>query len=941
MGSAVFAPPLNVRRHFLPWDRALLPQAVAWLAGDWRGDGPLDLSRWLVVVPTRQSGRRLREALAEHAAAHAQAVLPPRVLTPDVLLGSALAPGAATPLESLLAWTEIFRALPLDEFRDVFPLDPPARNFAWALRLAREFVKLQATLAEGGRRIGDVADGATADFPEAARWRQLGELERRYDAWLARRDRRDAQAIKILAARDPAPPAGVGKIAVLAAPDPLPLALAVLAAHARTLSVDVVIHAPEAEAENFDGWGRPRSERWSGRVLALPDFGDHVHLCADPAEQAERVVEVVRGYENAPAVLGVGVADPEVLPQLERAFARAGVAAFNPDGRARRHDGLHALLTALAEFAIAPAFDAVAALARCPDVLEWLRTRATGNFSAVETLKQLDALRARHLPPTLAAAQAHGERLPAAAAALAALADLRAALTGGAFPSNAAAALTQIFSARTLDAGGPLAASAEVWTATLREVGQAIATADGAPLALADAWEFALVAFAAEVRTDTRDPGAIDLLGWLELLWEDAPHLIIAGVNDGRVPDAIVGDAFLPEALRVQLGLKTNAERFARDAYLLQAFAASRAHAGARLDLLLGKTTAAGDPLRPSRLLLRCPDAELPARVAQLFRPVAASKTAPSWHRAWQLAPRRVAPPLRLSVTALRAWLACPFRFYLRHVLKMERVEPAKDELDAFDFGILVHAALQQLGENTALRDCTDVRQLREFLLEQFELAARRRYGAELTLPLVVQFESARQRLRAAATIEAAERAAGWRTERVEWKFDLPLGGVTLSGKIDRIDRHADGRMRVIDYKTGDAASAPEKAHWRSPRDDDAVRPEWLRCADANGKPRVWIDLQLPIYLRAVAAEFGDAVECGYFNLPKAAGETAVVAWENYSRATQAAAEACAAGVVSAVAAENFWPPTELMGRAAEWDEFAELFHEGAAASVAWWEAQP
>ncbi len=923
----------------MPWDRPLLAQAVAWLARDWRGDGPLDLARGLVVVPTRQAGRRLREALAEHAAAHGQAVLPPRVLTPDALLGQAMAAGAATPLESLLAWTEIFRALPLDEFRDVFPVDPPARNFAWALRLAREFTKLQVTLAEGGRRLGEVGAGPAADFPEAARWRQLGELEARYDQWLARRDRRDPQAAKILAARDPMPFPDVEKIVVLATPDPLPLACAVLAAQPRLRPIDIVIHAPASEAENFDGWGRPRPESWNTRGLALPDFATRVQLCADPAAQADRVVEAVRGYANAPAVLGVGVADAEVLPLLERALARAGVAAFNPEGRARRHDGLHALLVALAEFAAAPAYEAVAALARCPDVLAWLHATAAENFSAAETLAQLDALRDRHLPPTLAAAQAHSEKFPAAGAALAALAALRVTLVGGVFPANAAAALTRIFAARSLDGAGALAESAEAWTATLREVGHALAAAEGAALTLADAWEFALAAFGAETRTDDRDPHAIDLLGWLELLWEDAPHLVVAGFNDGRVPDTIVGDPFLPEALRARLGLKTNAERFARDAYLLQALAAARARPGARLDLILGKTTAVGDPLRPSRLLLRCPDAELPARVAQLFRPVVAARPGRSWRRAWQLAPRRLAPPTRLSVTALRDWLACPFRFYLRHGLKMERVEPTKEELDARDFGTLVHTALQQLGENVALRECADAALLREFLLQRFELAARARYGAELTLPLVVQFESARQRLRAMAEIEAEQRAAGWRTERVEWKFTLPLGGVTISGKIDRIDRQADGRTRVLDYKTGDTAIAPALAHGRAWRDDDAARPAWLRWADAAGKPRAWIDLQLPLYLQAVAAEFGDAVECGYFNLPKAAGETAISVWEDYSRDTQAAAMQCAEGVVAAVTAGNFWPPTELTGRAAEWDDFAELFHEGAAASVAWPEA--
>ena len=57
----------EVRRHFLPWDRPLPAQAAEHLASGWGGSGPIDVSRLLVVVPTRQSGRRLREALSELA----------------------------------------------------------------------------------------------------------------------------------------------------------------------------------------------------------------------------------------------------------------------------------------------------------------------------------------------------------------------------------------------------------------------------------------------------------------------------------------------------------------------------------------------------------------------------------------------------------------------------------------------------------------------------------------------------------------------------------------------------------------------------------------------------------------------------------------------------------------------------------------------------------
>ena len=369
---------------------------------------------------------------------------------------------------------------------------------------------------------------------------------------------------------------------------------------------------------------------------------------------------------------------------------------------------------------------------------------------------------------------------------------------------------------------------------------------------------------------------------------------------------------------------------------MLAALAASRAGAG-RLDLLVGKVSAAGDPLRPSRLLLRCEDAELPRRVEFLFRETEFARPSPPWQRAWQLAPPTEAKISALSVTALADYLLCPFRFYLRHGLRMEPVDPEKTELDAMDFGTLVHAALEQLGNERALRDTTDAAPLREFLLGAFERTARRRFGAELTLPLVIQFESARQRLARAADVLAEQRAAGWVVERVEWKFPegLAIGGIPLRGKIDRIERHAEtGRVRVLDFKTSDRPVRPRDAHCRRVARGIDPAPEIARFEIA-GEALVWTDLQLPLYLDAVRAEFGGEVECGYFNLPKAVGETAVVAWEDFSAEWRDAARQCAERVAAAVAARTFWPPAEIAPRNED-ERFAGLFHQGTAASVDW-----
>lgn len=922
--------PANVRRHFLPWDRLLLPQAVAWLAADWRGDGPLDLSAWLVIVPTRQAGRRLREALAALAAARGQAVFPPRVQLPESLLGPGpAAPGTASRAEALLGWAEVLLALPLDAFRAVFPVDPPERSPGWALRLAGEFLRLQRMLAESGLRLAEVAGRAGPDFPEAERWEQLAQLEARYAETLAARGRRDPQAAWLDVAGAAELPAGVERVVLLGTPDPLPVALSALAGQARP--VDVVVFAPSAEAGAFDGWGRPQAAAWARRVPAWPDSGPHLHLCADPAAQAARAAAVARSYGSPDGVLGLGAADPEVLPLLEVELERAGLAAFNPEGRRRQGDGLHQLLAAVAGLGAEASFAAVGTLARCPDFLDYLRERLGENFSAARFLAELDELQSRHLPPDLAEARRHAP----ASRALAVVAELRAALEAAPFPAGAPAALAEIFSRRKFDLARPedarFAEAAAAWNDVLRECAGAAERFASAGLGPAEWGELALRLYGETLRYDDKPAGALELQGWLELLWEDAPHLVVAGFNDGFVPEAVAGDPFLPEALRERLGLKTNAARFARDAYLLEALAHSRA-AGGRLDLLFGKTSAEGDPLRPSRLLLRCADAELPERIGRLFRPVEAARAAPPWRRAWRLAPPRAEAPVRVAVTGLRAWLACPFRFYLRQGLRLEPVDPAKNELDALDFGTLCHAALEAMGREPALRDCTDEAVLREFLLAALERAARQRFGRELTLPLVVQVESARQRLARAAAVQAQSRAEGWVIERVEEPFLLKAGGLEISGKIDRIDRHeGTGARRVLDYKTSDRPADPRAAHVRPARRDERP-PEFARL-ESGGRELVWSDLQLPLYLRALAEADGP-VTGGYFNLPKAVGETGIRAWADYTPELAAAAWRCAEGVAAAIRAGVFWPPNETVG--AERDDFAPLFHHGVAESVAW-----
>ena len=263
-------------------------------------------------------------------------------------------------------------------------------------------------------------------------------------------------------------------------------------------------------------------------------------------------------------------------------------------------------------------------------------------------------------------------------------------------------------------------AVAEAIDTALRRLSQGPLTALG--LDKESALELLLWSLGRESYYPEPEEAIIDLEGWLELPWNDAPFLIVTGMNDGKVPDSRPADVFLPDTLRRQLNLRHDEDRLARDAYLMTSLIESRRGQG-RVCFIVGKTGATGDVLKPSRLLFQCSDAELPRRAERLFGTPPEARAGHPSSISFRL--EAVPPPdvpaenlelKRISVTAFRDYLDCPFRYYLKHVLGMEALDDQKMELDAMDFGSLVHDTLHEMALNEEMRRCEDVDRLQEFL---------------------------------------------------------------------------------------------------------------------------------------------------------------------------------------------------------------------------------
>ena len=357
---------------------------------------------------------------------------------------------------------------------------------------------------------------------------------------------------------------------------------------------------------------------------------------------------------------------------------------------------------------------------------------------------------------------------------------------------------------------------------------------------------------------------AVELLGWLELPLDDSPVLVLTGFNEGKIPESINADAFMPNSLRTRLDLTDNRRRYARDAYALTSVLQSRR----RVVLIAGRTDVKGNPLAPSRLWFAADPKSLTERVRRFYDPTSAADVAamlPTSKAPEAEAPRHsgfiVPPPLsvppapeEIPVTSFRDYLNCPYRYFLSRELRLHLVEDDVRELDARAFGSLIHEVLNEFGQSR-YRDAFDDEAIQHFLIDALHKAALGRFGRTRSATVSVQLKMIESRLSAFAKWQAENCRAGWRIHQTEKKYectdftDIYDRPVKLVGRVDRVDKHVQtGQYRVLDYKTSESAMPPKTTH---------------RSKDE------WIDLQLPLYRLLVRSDgITSNVELGYIQLP-------------------------------------------------------------------------
>ena len=328
---------------------------------------------------------------------------------------------------------------------------------------------------------------------------------------------------------------------------------------------------------------------------------------------------------------------------------------------------------------------------------------------------------------------------------------------------------------------------------------------------------------AGEVRKTVQAHPRIMIWGTLEARVQGADLVILGGLNDGVWPKSPDPDPWLNRKMRKDAGLLLPERQIGLSAHdFQQAIAAPRV-------VLTRSTRDAEAQTVPSRWLNRLgnlmaglPDrngptawAEMRARGAAwvalattIDRPSAETLANPRFQPAKRPAPQppRAARPDRLSLTEIARLIRDPYAIYARHTLRLRPLDPLRAAPDARDRGSALHEILERFVRHRPADEPRDAARAR-LLQTAAEVLAETTPFPAARLLWQARLERAAEHF---LTQDAKHGGSAVMLETPgSLRSDPP--GFTLHGKPDRIDALPDGRVHLIDYKTGTPPTAKQQ----------------------------------------------------------------------------------------------------------------------------------
>jgi len=929
---------MSIERQFIGWNGSLAEltaKAILAVGKPVPGMKAIDLSSHRVIVPSQFAGRLIREQLAIQSP---HGVLLPKIETPESFLNwGDRNLEIANSEDSLLAWIEVLtdEAFDREDYPNLFPDTKNQKvkfDFHSAQTFAQQLIRLRDQL--GGSRIAhNFKKVAEICEEEPERWEDLAKLENEYLGTLTKIGKGDHNHIRTSLATGDGMPEGVDTVWLVSLLDPQPLLIEALERRKDKLSIKILIGADETESAGFDKFGRPDKEFWKNREAQWDDFESTVHVVRDPEHGLDKINELLNNTKPEFGTLAVVPCERERYPaMISDRLKSLGAESLNPMGKLHGDHAIHHLMTSMVNLLKSKTFANLRKTLLHPTLAKNLINSYEIKFEEINL--SLDALSSRKPPQDLTKLTHYITEIEKPENA-----DTRTTRQIAEIKSlqktfdKIIKLLLELDELKTKELGlallqlcqnknqsdnqcdrefaGEVSESIEEVLANLNPE-----SPEGIKLSSIEWIELALSISREERFRKNLTEAPINLPGWMEAMWEPVPHLVIFGLTDDLIPQSHNADPFLPSRLRNKLGLTTSEKHFANAAFSLERI--RRCRTEGRVDIIVPRHDSDGNGLRPSRLLFLCPSNELTQRVGYLFESELNTEEQPYWTipPELRLAPAATPKQLtsaqkRISATAFKNYLSNPAEFWLTNVLYLRETSHEEVELDRGEFGTLVHAVLEMFGRDSNNHKLTDITEIAKRLSQYLDEHCDATYGDDLEPGLILQIETARDRLIRFAELQSNLVKEGWCIKEVEGTLPtIKINDMDIGGRFDRLDFNpGTNSYRVYDYKTFDEIEKPEirhfgkvtqrnrlqNAHFQFQVEGKRRKDKVTKTKTVLGEPYdyVWRDLQLPVYYHNLTSQKDSPIntsnlQVGYIILP-GDGVASAEIWSEYqSYSTQA-----------------------------------------------------
>lgn len=309
----------------------------------------------------------------------------------------------------------------------------------------------------------------------------------------------------------------------------------------------------------------------------------------------------------------------------------------------------------------------------------------------------------------------------------------------------------------------------------------------------------------------------ITVMGMLEASAQPLDGLWVMGMNDHVWPPLSRTNALIPAELQRQAATP-NASSEVQIAFASQIH--QRLLRSAR-QVIFSYADKEGDRLlRVSPLIQSIPQTGATPGAATLAETLAQNST-----QDWQWLDDHQAPAVQDGehvsggTGLLRAQAICPAWAFYQYRLKARKLETPHNGLDAMQRGDLIHQVMAAFWAQQSSLDWPSVQaETIKMQLDQIATQVIAEFNQAFSQPfseVFCQLESERLSKLALTWLWEVERERpqAFHVKLTEEKFTPLIEGIQITLIIDRVDTLEDGRLVVIDYKTG---SAPDYKNWAS-----------------------------------------------------------------------------------------------------------------------------